>query len=304
MSRIVVMASRQRSPGRLGRGRVLRWFASRSRAYPWRATRDPYRIWVSEIMLQQTQAARVTPAFEAFVRRFPSVTSLATASRRDVLRAWGGLGYHRRAVALSEAARVVVRDHDGRLPSDPLALRRLPGVGPYTSAAVASIAFGIPVAAVDTNVRRIVARVHLRVEADDASPREVAELASAWLDTRDPGRWNQALMDLGREVCRPRPRCERCPLATDCRFYAAGLPLRPARRRQGPFRGSTREVRGAIVGALRAHESLTIGRLVAETGLAEERVVPSVSALAREGIVAASPAAIAGSPRGRVRLAD
>jgi A/G-specific adenine glycosylase len=255
-------------------------------------------------MLQQTQAARVVPAFEAFLRRFPSVTSLAAASRRDVLRAWDGLGYHRRAVALSEAARTVVRDHGGRLPVDLVALRDLPGVGPYTSAAVASIAFGIPVAAIDTNVRRIVARVHLGVDADDASPREVAELATAWLDRGDPGRWNQALMDLGREVCRPRPRCERCPLATGCRFAAAGLPLRPARRKQGPFRGSTREVRGAVVRALRAHESLTIGRLVAETGFSSDRVVPAVSALAREGIVAAGPAAVAGSARGRVRLAD
>jgi A/G-specific adenine glycosylase len=283
---------------------VLAWFASRSRAYPWRGTRDPYRVWVSEIMLQQTQAARVAPAFEAFVRRFPSVTSLAAASRREVLRAWDGLGYHRRAVALSEGARIVVRDHGGQLPADPAALRGLPGVGPYTSAAVASIAFGMPVAAVDTNVRRVVARVHLGIEADDASPREVAELSNAWLDPRDPGRWNQALMDLGREVCRPRPRCERCPLATGCRFVAAGLPVRPARRRQGPFRGSTREVRGAIVLALRTHESLSIGRLIAETGFEKERVAPAVSALAGEGIVAAGPAAISGSPRGRVRLAD
>ena len=282
---------------------MLAWFASRSRSYPWRGSRDPYRVWVSEIMLQQTQAARVAPAFDAFLRRFPTVTSLAAASRREVLRAWDGLGYHRRAVALSEASRIVVRDHDGELPADPVALRRLPGVGPYTSAAVASIAFGVPVAAVDSNVRRIVARVQFGVEADDASPREVAGLANAWLDSRDPGRWNQALMDLGREVCRPRPRCERCPLAADCRFLAAGLPLRPARRRQGPFRGSTREVRGAVVRALRAHESLSVGRLVAETGFGTERLVPAVSALADEGIVEAGPAALTGSPRGRVRLA-
>ena len=283
---------------------MLRWFASRELAYPWRSTRDPYRILVSEIMLQQTQAARVSPAFEAFVERFPSLTALAVAPRREVLRAWDGLGYHRRAVALSEASRIVVRDFGGRLPADPVALRRLPGVGPYTSAAVASIAFGVAVPAVDTNVRRVVARVHLGVEADDASPREVAELAGAWLDPRDPGRWNQALMDIGREVCRPRPRCERCPLATDCRFLAAGLPLRPARRRQGPFRGSAREVRGAVVRALRSSESLSLGRLVAETGFAADRIVPAVVALARDGVVSATPAAIAGSPRGRVRLVD
>jgi A/G-specific adenine glycosylase len=283
---------------------VLAWFASGELAYPWRSTRDPYRVWVSEIMLQQTQAARVAPAFEAFVGRFPSVAALAAAPRRDVLRAWDGLGYHRRAVALSEAARIVVRDLDGRLPADPLALRRLPGVGPYTAAAVASIAFGVPVPAIDTNVRRIVARMHLGVEADDASAREVAELAESWLDPGDPGRWNQALMDLGREVCRPRPRCDRCPLVTECRFAAAGAAARPARRRQGPFRGSTREVRGAIVRALRSSETLTLGRLVAETGFTSERIVPAVAALARDGIVAATPAAIVGSPRGRVRLAD
>src|SRR5262245_51174174 len=126
MSRAADRTSLERSPGRLGRGRVLAWFASRSRAYPWRGTSDPYRVWVSEIMLQQTQAARVAPAFEAFIRRFPSVTSLAAASRREVLRAWDGLGYHRRAVALSEGARIVVRDHGGRLPDDPAALRALP----------------------------------------------------------------------------------------------------------------------------------------------------------------------------------
>ena len=245
----------------------------------------------------------MAPVFEAFVERFRSLSTLAAAPRRDVLRAWNGLGYHRRAVALSEAARIVVRDFGARLPADPRALRRLPGVGRYTSAAVASIAFGTPVAAVDTNVRRIVARVHLGVEADDASSGDVADLADAWLDRRDPGRWNEALMDLGREVCRPRPRCDRCPLLRDCRFAAAGLPLRRARREHRPFRGSTREVRGAVVRALRSSESLTLGRLLAATGFGADRIVPAVAALARDGIVSATPAAIAGSPRGRVRLA-
>jgi A/G-specific adenine glycosylase len=282
---------------------VLEWFASRERAYPWRTTRDPYRIWVSEVMLQQTQADRVVPAFEAFVERFPTVHELGAASRRDVLRAWGALGYPRRAVALSDAARILVRDFGGHLPADPPALRRLPGVGPYTAAAVASIAYGTPVAAIDTNVRRIVARVHLGVEGDDAASREVAELAEAWLDRDHPGRWNQALMDLGREVCRPRPRCERCPLANMCRFRATGLRLRPARRKQEPFEGSVRQVRGAIVRSLRARDPMTVGGLIAETGFSVERIVPSIAALAREGIVSAGTAALAGSPRGRVRLA-
>ncbi len=283
---------------------MLAWYLPRTRAYPWRSDRDPYRVWVSEVMLQQTQAARVAPAYQAFVERFPSVTALAAAARRDVLRAWDGLGYHRRAVALSDGARIVVREHGGRVPADPVLLRRLPGVGPYTSAAVASIAFGIAVPAIDTNVRRIVARVHIGVEGDGASALEVAELAGAWLDPDDPGRWNQALMDLGREVCRPRPRCDVCPLANVCRFRAAGLPVRPPRRKQGRFEGSTREVRGAIVRVLRSRESLSLGRLVAETGFAADRVGQAVATLARDGIVSAGPAAIAGSARGRVRLAD
>ncbi|HXF73820.1 MAG TPA: A/G-specific adenine glycosylase, partial [Actinomycetota bacterium] len=121
---------------------LLAWYAPRRRAYPWRATRDPYRILVAEVMLQQTQASRVVPRYRAFLGRFPSVRALAAAPRADVLRAWSGLGYNRRAVLLHEAARALARDHGGRLPRDPEGLRRLPGVGPYTAAAVAAIAFG------------------------------------------------------------------------------------------------------------------------------------------------------------------
>ena len=149
-------------------------------------------------MLQQTQAARVAVAYPRFLRRFPSVGALARASRRSVLQAWGDLGYNRRAVALSEAARAIVREHDGVVPDDASALQRLPGVGPYTAAAVAALAFDEPVAAVDTNVRRVVARVHLGAEGHEAAPTEIASLARDWLDTRDPGSWNQAVMDLGR----------------------------------------------------------------------------------------------------------
>ncbi|MEX2421997.1 MAG: A/G-specific adenine glycosylase, partial [Actinomycetota bacterium] len=159
-------------------------------------------------MLQQTQAARVAVAFPRFLRRFPSVGALARAPRRPVLQAWGDLGYNRRAVALSEAARAIVREYDGVVPGDASALQRLPGVGPYTAAAVAALAFDAPVAAVDTNVRRVVARVHLGAEGHDVAPTEIAVLARDWLDTRDPGSWNQAVMDLGREICRPRPRCD------------------------------------------------------------------------------------------------
>lgn len=189
------------------------------------------------------------------------------------------------------------------MPSDPVALQRLPGVGPYSAAAVASIAFGAPVAAVDTNVRRIVARVFLGVGADDAPAGEVRALAEGWLDRGDPGAWNQALMDLGREICRPRPRCEVCPLRPGCRFRVEGWEPRPAKRRQPPFEGSFRQVRGAVVSRLRRLEDANLAGLAGETGFPLERVATAVGALASDGLVEAGPAALAGRPRGRVRLA-
>lgn len=263
---------------------VLAWFEPRRRAYAWRRTRDPYRVLVAEVMLQQTQAARVEPAFARFLARFPSLRALARAPLRDVLIAWDGLGYNRRAVALAEAARRIVHEHGGRVPREPAALRSLPGVGSYTAAAVASIAFGVPVAAVDTNVRRIVSRVS--AGADDLGAGRVRELAQAWLDPADPGAWNQALMDLGRELCRPRPRCEGCPLRPDCRF-AAGQRVsrrRPSRRTE-PFEGSMRQVRGAVVRELRRLPSATLGELAAVIGADERRVAEAVRRLTAEGLL-------------------
>jgi len=182
---------------------MLAWYRPRRRAYPWRRARpDPYRVLVSEFMLQQTQATRVAPAFRAFVARFPSVAALANASRRDVLAAWSGLGYNRRAVRLHEAARAIVAEHGGEVPRDPGALVALPGVGPYTASAVAAIAFRAPVPAVDTNVRRVVARAALGLEGFEAPASDVAGAASRWMRGSDPAEWNQAVMDLGRELCR------------------------------------------------------------------------------------------------------
>ena len=252
-------------------------------------------------MLQQTQAARVDPAFRSFVRRFPSVRALAAASRADVLRAWSGLGYNRRAVNLHEAARTIVRDHGGRVPSDPEALRTLPGIGPYTAAAVASIAFGRPVAVTDTNVRRVLGRIALGRDAGEVAMREAATLSEAWLDRRDPASWNQALMDLGRDVCRPRPRCDACPVASRCRFLAAGASLRPPVRKQTRFEGSQRQVRGAVVREVAAAPT-TIARLAEATGVSEDRVGRAVRDLAAEGVVEASPVALRGDRRGKVRL--
>ena len=293
----------------------MEWYRPRRSAYPWRVRPSPYRVLVSEVMLQQTQAGRVVTAFERFVARFPSITALARAPRSEVVRAWAGLGYNRRAVALSEAARAVVARHGGRIPRNREDLRRLPGVGPYTAAAVASLAFGEPVPAVDTNVRRVVARAILGVDGSEASLAEVAGAAERWIDRRDPGGFNQALMDLGREVCRPVPRCEACPLRGPCEFRRArggatraspGIVRARAlsRRGQPTFQGSSRQVRGRVVEVLRGRRSATLAGLAREAGVPRSRVPPAVRALATDGIVRAGPAARAGRPGGRVALAD
>jgi A/G-specific adenine glycosylase len=281
---------------RLGREALRAWYAPRRDAYPWRGSHDPYAVLVSEVMLQQTQAARVVPAYASFLRRFPTVRALAVAPRRDVVTQWGGLGYNRRAVRLSEAARAIVRDHGGRIPQDKDELLELPGVGPYTAAAVASLGFGEPVAVVDTNVRRVVSRVHLGIDGHEVPGREMGALAEAWLDRDDPVTWNQAMMDLGREVCRPQPRCDVCPLAGVCRFRRDGSAASRGPRRQGPFEGSTRQVRGAVVKALRSHPWLTPARLAWETGFPVDRVDAAVATLSVDGLVEVDA--------GRVQLAS
>ncbi len=285
----------------MSRRALLAWYGPRRRAYPWREARDPYRVLVSEVMLQQTQALRVAPAYRSFVRRFPTIRALARAPRADVVRAWGSLGYNRRAVALSEAARIIVRDHRGRVPADPEILAGLPGVGPYTAAAVASLGHGVPVPAIDTNVQRVVARA--RIGRDGAAPAEVQEAAAAWLDRSEPGSWNQALMDLGREVCRPAPRCPACPLSGSCLFRASGGTPRGERRRQGRFEGSFRQLRGGIVRELRGVHSVTLASLAARLDRSTADVASVVGRLSVEGLVRAGPAALAGRPSGRVRLA-
>ncbi|MDQ4006354.1 MAG: A/G-specific adenine glycosylase [Actinomycetota bacterium] len=283
-----------------GRASLLEWYRPRARAYPWRGSRDPYRVLVSEVMLQQTQAARVVPAYRSFVRRFPTVRALAAAPRSDVIVAWGSLGYPRRALALGEAARVIVRDHDGVVPRDLAALQGLPGIGPYTAAAVASLGYGTAVSALDTNVRRVVGRVLLG--RDDAPSNEVRVASDRWLDRREPASWNQALMDVGRAHCRTKPRCDGCPLARACEFRRSGaVPIRSPRR-QPRYEGSVRQLRGAIIRTLRSTPSTSIEVVVRGTGRSRSEVVAAVLALHDEGIVAASPAALAGAPRGRVRL--
>ncbi len=236
-------------------------------------------------MLQQTQASRVAPIFTSFMRAFPTVRTLALATRADALRAWAGLGYNRRAVSLHRAAQAVLADHRGRVPTDPLALRALPGVGPYTAAAVASIAGGVPVAAIDVNARRIAARVAFGCEPTEVPSGEVDTVACGWVDRDDPGRWNQALMDLGREHCRATPRCDGCPFAAACRYRrAARTPASPARR-QAPFEGSMRQVRGGVVDVLRTRSSAGVAALARSTGFERARIAMALDGLERDGVV-------------------
>jgi A/G-specific adenine glycosylase len=285
------------------RAAVHAWFEANGLDYPWRRREDdPYAVLVSEVMLQQTQAGRVAQLFPVFLERFPTVVSLSAASRADVVHAWAGLGYHRRAVALHEAARRIVRDHDGVIPADPAALRRLPGIGAYTAAAVASITYGVPAAAVDTNVRKLLARAAFGVERDEVTLAQVTDAAEAWLDEHRPGDWNQAMMSLGHNVCRTTPRCDVCPLADVCRFRSGGRAGRPSVRRQSAFEGSSRQTRGRIVAALRERPVMTLSALGAATGRPPSEVVAAVTGLAHDGVVEASPRALAGAAKARVRL--
>jgi len=208
---------------------LLAWYRRNARPMPWRATRDPYRIWVSEVMLQQTQVATATPYYERFVARFPDVGALAAAREDDVLALWSGLGYYRRARALHAAARFVAREHAGRVPASPDAFGALPGVGRYTLGAVLSIGFGARLPALDGNVARVLARWHARPwqVRKPADARVLWALATRLVPARGahPGDWNQALMELGATVCTPRaPRCEACPVARWCRARTLGRP--------------------------------------------------------------------------------
>ncbi|HEX2066960.1 MAG TPA: A/G-specific adenine glycosylase [Candidatus Thermoplasmatota archaeon] len=197
---------------------LLAWYRAARRDLPWRRTKDPYAIWVSEAMLQQTRVDVAAPYYERWLRRWPRVLDLAGAGEEEVLAQWSGLGYYSRARNLHKAARAVAGEQGGRLPASVEGLRALPGVGPYTAAAVASIAFGLPVACVDGNVTRVVARfAGLRGALDAKARTRIGSLAQAWLDPAMPGDWNQAMMELGATVCTPRrPRCGACPVAAAC----------------------------------------------------------------------------------------
>jgi len=198
---------------------LLAWYARGRRDLPWRRSQDPYRVWVSEIMLQQTQVERVREFFVRFVDRFPTVESLAAAAEHQVLRLWEGLGYYRRARQLHAAAGLLVAEHGGHIPRDVAGLRGLPGIGRYTAAAIASIAFDLPEPIVEANSRRVIARLagHAARLDGPGGDEPIWTIAATLVPRRQPGRFNQALMDLGALVCLPdRPLCGSCPLASHC----------------------------------------------------------------------------------------
>lgn len=279
------------------RAAVLAWYAGSGRPLAFRRTRDPYAVLVSEAMAQQTQAARAAEAWERFLARFPTVEVLAEASPADVLRQWAGLGYDRRALSLWRAARVIVGLYGGSVPADVAALQALPGVGPYTARAVAALAFGMAVGAVDVNVRRVLGRV-VAGDATRLTSRDVQAVADASVPPDDPGGWTHALMDIGATVCRPRnPRCEGCPLRAWCRF-AASEPSssalatsahprpRAAREAGAPFHTTNRWLRGQIMSRLRAEPGVDWATIDAPLGGHDAVAVEAALAgLDRDGLI-------------------
>jgi A/G-specific adenine glycosylase len=265
------------------RAALLRWYAVERRSFPWRGTSDPWAVLVSEVMLQQTQATRVAERFPPFLRRFPTPRAMAAAPEREVLAAWSGLGYNRRALALRRAADAVTRDG---WPPDVAGLERLPGVGPYTARAVAALAYGRAAGVVDTNVRRwLIRRLGLPVTV---SPRELQSWADALAarpaTPEEAAAWVHASMEFGARVCRSRgPRCEACPVARGCpsRGRATAVPV----ARQPPFAGSSRAVRGALLRRLASAPDHALPEAEIDGGLPGAELEAVLSGLERDGLV-------------------
>lgn len=304
---------------------VLGWFDAHGRHFPFRGTTDPYLVLVSETLLQQTQISRGGPAWVTFTGQFPTVESLAAASPATVLRAWQGLGYNRRAINLHRTARIVVDELGGVFPRDVAGLERLPGIGPYTARAVASIAYRIPAGAVDTNVRRMLGRV-LAGDPAGLKPRILQSAADDLVDPDRPDDWTHALMDIGSTLCRPvRPLCAGCPVESICRFRAGkdraagkGRAARearakpstasahPARAAGRDFRLTTRWLRGRILDRLREAPGqawTTFAEPIGDHDGAAVRV--SLRAMERDGLLELDgdlPTDLPTDPRARLPL--
>jgi A/G-specific adenine glycosylase len=257
---------------------LLAWYGASRRPLPWRITTDPYAVLVSEVMAQQTQVSRVVSYYERFLAAFPTVEDLAAAPLAEVLAVWSGLGYNRRARHLHAAAGRIAAAGWPQRAAD---LQLLPGIGPYTAAAVACFAFGEPIAAVDTNVRRVLSRWHGVALTGGA-------LTSAAGDEIDPHRaaeWNQAVMDLGATLCSPRsPKCQACPVAAWCKDPSVYEPP----PKQGTFNGSMRQARGAVLKTLVEGGPATTRALVTSSGVEAERLESALAALHREGMIHSS----------------
>lgn len=250
---------------------VLGWYAGHRRDLPWRRTRDPYRVLVSEVMLQQTQVTRVIDKYAEFVSAFPTVQALAAAPLAEVLRVWSGLGYNRRARSLKAAAETIVAEHGGRVPDTLETLVALPGVGHATAAQVLSFAFGTGVPFIETNIRAVYLH-HFFPGESDVPDAEVLPLVAATLDADDPREWYYALMDYGTWLKKTVPNPSRAS-----RHHAS----------QSRFEGSPRQARGAVLRALIAVPGLDVAGIAAETGVDEERIARAVAALMAEGFLAA-----------------
>ena len=278
---------------------MLEWGGSHRRDLPWRRTRDPWAVLVSEVMLQQTQVARVVPHYERFLAAFPTPAACAWAGAAAVVRQWSGLGYNRRALSLHRAAVALVDQHAGAVPHDEAALRRLPGIGAYTARAVRSFAFGDDVAAVDTNAVRVLSRC---VSGTPLGAAAAARLGDRLVPPGESWEFNQAVFDLGATVCTgSRPRCDSCPLRRQCLWRRAGHPepdpwrARPGARAQGTFAGSERQGRGRLLHALRQGA-------VAREALAEACGWPDDAARADRTAAALVAEGFARWSRGRLRL--
>lgn len=298
---------------------LLRWYGPHARDLPWRAPgTTPWGVLLSEVMSQQTPVARVEPAWRAWLTRWPDPAALAAASPADVLRAWDRLGYPRRALRLHECARVLVERHGGQVPADEAALRALPGVGSYTAAAVLAFAFEKRAVVLDTNVRRVLARVLGGAALPPPSQTRAEERRAAEVLPADPAtsaRWNVAVMELGALVCTARaPRCAECPVRDRCAWLARGRPTdtHADRRRAQPWHGTDRQARGRVLALLRSLPApATHGQVLAAATLPDaspdqaDRVLASLLAdglVARAGVNYALPGAVpagaAGSPAG------
>jgi A/G-specific adenine glycosylase len=302
------------------RDAILAWYGAEGRSLPFRATADPFAILVSEAMAQQTQAARAGEAWIRFMARFPTAAALAAATPADVLRAWHGLGYNRRALNLWRAARQIVELHGGKVPVDLAALQALPGVGPYTARAVAALAFGQPVGAVDTNVRRVLGRIVAGHGALALGAVMLQEIADAAVPHDRPAAWTHALMDIGAAVCRPRrPHCEACPARDWCRYVRDSRATQDesgpavagsgrsttrtaARETSPPFTTTARWLRGTIVDHLRLIDGDGWTRIEGPIGAHDPAAVAAaLEALARDGLVEIDRSGTSGRGR-RARL--